>query len=107
MEFLEEQTQILNDIGRSLIEATPEHWRSALLELRTTHPTLATVGLTLIISSPEGFRDLVGPTDDLQDASTRLQLLSEREGRPFTAVRFSISCDSAGQWKFNTTWDYV
>lgn len=102
----DEQTPILEDIGSALIEATPQHWRAAVLELATTHPATGVVGLQHCITSPEGYGDLVAPTDELMEAGKRLQALCERHGQLFSRVIFEIRRDPDDEWLFDSRWEY-
>ena len=106
MSLQSEQTPILNAIGSALIAATPEHWKSVTLELVATQPTTLTVGLVHTITSPEGHRDLITPTEDLMAATTELQCLCERYGRPFARIVFEVSCDANGSWNFASDLSY-
>jgi len=102
----DEQTPILQDIGSALIEATPQHWRVAVLELATTHLATGVVGLQHCVTSPEGHGDLVMPTDELMEATRRLQALCEQHGQLFSRVVFEIRCDSDDEWHFDSRWEY-
>lgn len=40
------------------------------------------------------------------EATSKLQYLHERAGRPFSRVKFEISCDESGQWRYRVDWQY-
>lgn len=102
----DEQTPILQDIGSALIEATPEHWRAAVLELTPTQPASGVFGLRHRITSPEGYRDIVTATDELMDATIRLHNLCEKHGQLFSRIVFEIRCSLNDEWHFDSRWEY-
>jgi hypothetical protein len=74
--------RVLKAIGNALIAVTPEHWKSATLELLATQATTLMVGLVHTITTPEGHRDLIAPTEELMAATARLQsCVNATEGR--------------------------
>jgi len=88
-----------------LIAATPEWWKSADLELEYS---LAgeTEGLAHEISSPEGHKDNVEPTEDLYSATLRLVDLFKRFGRVWRKATYTVTQSPDGNWKYTAEFDY-
>jgi len=106
MSLQEEMTPILNVVGRELIAATPEHWQSAELTLEVTQRSKDIQGVSHLISSPEGHRDIVTPTEELMSATHNLVRLCESHQQPFQALKFVVSQDEAEGWRFHSNWSY-
>ena len=106
MSLHEEMTPVLNAIGQELISATPEHWRAAELTLEIEQRSEETQGIAHLITSPEGHRDLIAPTEELVNATHRLIVLCERYRQPFRGLKFSVTQSEAGAWQFQSDWSY-
>jgi hypothetical protein len=106
MSMAEEMTPILANIGRALIAGTPEHWTSAHLELITSRPGPGMINLSNTITSPDGHREPVRPSDELLEATNQLQLLHERWHRMFHRALFTVALEADGEWRWDVHWEY-
>ena len=91
-------TPLFRPIVRSLIEATPETWTSATLELVAPPDGLGR-GVSHLIYNPEHPRDIVVPTDELMEATRALELASLDSGDSWRRCTFRIEQDQ-DNWRF-------
>jgi hypothetical protein len=101
-----ELSPLLSAVGRELIAATPESWASAQLSLVIAPTTATTEAVSHAITSPEGLRDLVVPTEDLMRATACLVQACRAVGRPFRELLFTVRSDARGAWRFQSEWIY-
>lgn len=101
-----ELSPLLSAIGRALIAATPESWCSAQLSLAVAPTSESTEGVSHVISSPDGLRDLVVPTEDLMEATAGLLQACKAHGKPFHKLLFTARSETDGTWRFQTEWAY-
>lgn len=98
----DEQTPIFQSLANALVEATPEWWTEATLEL--TVSAFGT-GLAHTISSADFPRDVVVATDEVFDATRALELASVRHGDSWKRCVFRISQESTGAWRFTADFE--
>ena len=91
-------TPDFKQIVRTLIEATPEWWASATLEL-VAPPDGLGQGVSHLIYNPRHPRDIVVPTDDLMAATRELELVSLSQGDSWRRCIFRISQEQ-DNWRF-------
>lgn len=97
--YQEEEQLSYQRLADALIEATPEWWTEATLELVPTwHGSV--VGLQHSITNRAGHRDIVEPTPNLYAATQELHMLAERRGDKWTRCTFNV-------FQENGTWRYV
>ena len=101
IEFEQAQNKLYQDIGKSLIEATPEHWNSASLILEATDDSLSHS-----IASEEGHNDIVVPTGELYLATRQLWLLLNKHEKLFSSAVFKVWLDDSQKWKFGAEFEY-
>lgn len=106
MPLHEKITPLLNQIGRELIAATPEHWFSAQLLLKVELTSKTTQGMAHEISCPDGLRDVVAPTDELMNATCALVQACEVHQKPFQEMNLTVRSDPDGNWRFHVEWKY-
>lgn len=99
--FQEQQNQIYPLIGRELISLTPEHWTSAVLELKAEEN-----GVSHSIFSEDGHRDIVTPSMELFKQTRRLELLFKQYNSMWKEARFRIWLDEEKNWKFSVDYKY-
>lgn len=106
MTLQEAQAPIDREIVVALIEATPETWSKATLDLvRVVEGGLERFRLK--VSSPdEHCREVVSPTEQLQDAAVRLADAFASFGKVWASARYSIWQTEAGDWKFRADFTY-
>jgi hypothetical protein len=103
MSLQSEQTPIFGSMANALIEATPETWSSATLELiRATEGSHLV--LRHIISNAERPKDIVQPTDDLLKATNDLVLLSERHKDSWKRCLFRVY-QQGESWRFQADFE--
>jgi len=98
----DEQTPIFQRLAHALVEATPEWWSSATLEL--TAPASGS-GLAHAISSAEYPRDVVVSTDEVFEATRALELASVRHGDSWRRCLFHIVREPSGAWRFTADFE--
>lgn len=94
-----EQAPIFTRIAEALVEATPEWWSHAALELVAPKGQFGT-GLAHAISNAEHRRDVVVATDELLEATRALELASVRHGDAWRCCLFRIEQNPQGAWRF-------
>ena len=103
-EFLSQQGTILKQLANALIEATPEWWTEATLELE-----MGDEGCGHVISSAAHPADIVTPTDALFAQTFALQDLFEAKSKLFkkAVIRvFREDHDGQESWKFKVEYTY-
>lgn len=94
------------EVTTLLVAATPDWWKEAQLEVtRHNHPD-GVVGLAHTISSPEGHKEIVSPTDELLDATYRLATLFETHGKTWKRVVYTIKQAPDGSWAYRVSFSY-
>lgn len=89
-----------------LVQATPEWWKAAVLEItRSTKPG-GVEGFAHLVSSPEGHRDMVQATDEIFELTIRLADLFANFGKPWQRVVYSIRQTPAGGWQYTADYEY-
>ena len=89
-----------------LVEATPEWWKSAVLEVTRTTEANGMVGFTHRITSPEGHRDIVVTTDEIFHLTKQLADLFTRFGGPWKKVSYAIHENPGGGWHYSADFVY-
>jgi hypothetical protein len=100
----EEQSPIFRRLACALVEATPEWWSAAELEL-VAPPSGLGSGLAHSIWSDEHPHDLVIPTDEIMEATRALELASVQRGDDWSRSAFRIMRGPSGQWRFSVTFE--
>ena len=95
----EDQSLIFRRLADALVEATPEWWSAAELEL-VAPPAGLGGGLAHTISSGEYPRDIVVPTDEIMEATRALELASLRHGDAWRRCVFRVAQEPSGHWCF-------
>lgn len=99
--FQQQQGEVYPLIGRELISLTPEHWGSAVLELKATEN-----GVSHSIFSEDGHRDIVTPSMELFEQTRKLELLFRQYSRMWEEARFRIWLDEEENWRFSVNYKY-
>ena len=90
----------------ALIEATPDWWKSAKLEIMRTTRSPGVEGLAHLITSPEGHREIVQATDAIFAASFRLSDLFASFDKPWKRVVFTVVQAADGHWRYTADYEY-
>jgi hypothetical protein len=102
----DEQGPIDLEIVNELVDLTPEHWNSATLEIQSARLPDGRDSLKMSIASPEGYRDLVEPTDALFHAARKLVLLMRRHGHQLRKATYITRLTPEEDWDFNAKYEY-
>lgn len=100
----DEQTPIFRRLADALVEATPEWWSEATLEL-TAPPSGFGSGLSHVISSAEHPGDVVVATDEVFEATRALELASVRHRDSWVRCVFRIRQEPSGAWRFSADFE--
>lgn len=93
-------------IVREVIAATPEWWQAAVLEVTCTKAPGDMEGMAHMITSPQGHRDVVQPTDEILDLTHQLLDLFARFGKRWRKVTYRIEMTADGNWNYVADFDY-
>jgi hypothetical protein len=93
-------------ITNHLVQATPEWWKSAVLEVTHSVDSDGTEGFAHLIKSPEGHRDIVQATQDILDLTFQLSSLFKRFGTPWQKVVYSVNQNALGGWNYSADFEY-
>ena len=105
--FFERQTSLINEIGTTIVELTPEHWREAVLEVEVELRPGGIQGMVHAITSPEGHREPVTPDDTLFELTRRLYLLFSDYEQPWKNASFRVYQTGEDTWKFKVKYSYA
>lgn len=99
----EELLSIYRDLAGALIEATPEWWSQATLELSAPPEGLGK-GVAHAISNEDYPRDVVVATDEIMAATRLIELHSLQRSDPWKRCVFRISQDGEN-WRFSADYE--
>jgi len=103
--LIKDQAPIDKEIANALINATPENWRAAEMAVERqddgVHETMQ-----IVISSPEGYREPVVPTDEIYSALYKLSDVFRLHGAIWKGVSYSISQRDDDNWGFSVRFEY-
>src|ERR1035437_4952873 len=83
-----------------LVQATPEWWKAAALEVTRSTKANGIEGFAHAITSPEGHRDIVQATDEIFQLTIQLADLFNRFGTSWKKVVYSIRQNPEGGWHY-------
>lgn len=95
MTLQDEQTPIDREIVEEVVSLTPESWDRIVLEVEYSNDEDGE-GFGHVIYSPDGHRDIVEPSEELFDATWRLQELFKKYGGHWRSVKYNITVDDDG-----------
>ena len=100
----EELSQIFDRLAHALVEATPEWWSVAELELIASADRPGE-GLAHSIRSAMYPHDIVVPTDEVFEATRALELAGVRHGDVWHRCVFRVVQEPTGAWLFTAKFD--
>jgi hypothetical protein len=101
----EEEAAIDQQIADELVELTPESWRSASIEV--TYSTRDGVEkYSHVISSPEGNKEPIDPSERLFALTHQLGQLFRRHGKHWKRAKYEVRLQEDGDWKYTVDFDY-
>src|SRR3954467_8938469 len=93
-------------IVNQLIEATPEWWKSAILEIEFSPKSHGIEGYKHTITNPDGHKDIVQAPDTLFESTFQLADVFRKHGRPWQKVIYTIRQSSKGDWNYSVDFNY-
>ncbi len=107
MPTLQQQEEPIDqEIANALIEATPEWWMSAVMAIEFGAKPGGVEGYRHVISSPEGHRDLVEPTERIYGATIQLADLFRQHGRPWKSAKYTVKKHAEANWSYTVDFQY-
>jgi hypothetical protein len=104
-DWLEKQAPLDMAVANALIAATPEWWKSASLvvdrEEEGSHERM-----TIVISSPDGQPEFVGPTEEIYASLYAVADLFRKRGTIWRSASYSVSQGEDGDWKYSVQFKY-
>lgn len=101
----DQQAPIDLAIVNALIAATPETWNSARMEAERFDEG-KTERFRIVITSPEGRKEVIAPTDELTSGLIKLSDLYRMHGRLWKKVIYSVEQQPDQSWKFAAQFTY-
>jgi len=98
--LVERQAPIDFEVANALIVATPESWSIAEMVVHRDEDA-SYERMSISISSPEGHRDLIGPTEEIQAGLYKLSGLYREFGKAWVSVTYRVELLPDGNWKYN------
>ena len=102
----DEEKPIDEEIAREIIAAAPESWRSVTLEVTHATSPEGVERYAHVISSPEGGKEYVQPTDELYSATRRLGLLFRKHGHHWKKVRYTVHLEEDDSLRYTVEFVY-
>lgn len=103
--LVKRQAPIDFELANALIVATPESWRVAEMVVERDDDA-SHERMSISILSPEGYRDLVGPTEEIHAGLYKLSNLYREYGRMWSSVTYRLEQASDGNWKYSVRFTY-
>jgi hypothetical protein len=89
-----------------LIQATPEWWKAAVLEIKQSTLAKNAQSFEYEIRSPEGHPEFVHPTEEIFELGSRLSDLFAKAGHPWSRVVYTVHQTSALDWQYRVEFTY-
>jgi|SRR6185295_20012366 len=89
-----------------LVQATPEWWKAAVLEITRAAKPGEIEGFAHLVSSPEGHRDIVHATEEIFHLTIQLADLFASFGKAWQRVVYSIRQGPTGDWRYTADFEY-
>lgn len=103
--LVEKQAPIDKEIADALIVATPEIWKSAEMFVER-HDDGAQERMNISISSPEGHKEPISPTEEIYEGLYRLSDLFREHAAMWRTVRYVVSQKDGGDWSYSVRFEY-
>jgi hypothetical protein len=101
----QEQTPIDEAIVTEIVELTPQWWRAIAFDV--AYSTEGGIDrYAHAISSLDGYKEPVFPSDKLFAATNELGSLFRRHGRQWRRARYEIRLQDDGSWKYMVAFEY-
>lgn len=104
--LVERQAPIDMAVVNALIAATPETWNAADMHVDREDDEAGQERMTISISSPEGHRDPIMPTDEIYTALYQLSDLFREHAKMWRHVHYNASINAQGNWRYNVSFGY-
>ena len=104
-EFQGKQTLLYERLADALIEATPEWWNSAVMEVESKYEH-GVISHSHSIYSEEHSKDIVEATDDIFQLTFELTELFKQYGPIWKKAFIRVWKEAEEKWRFNITYTY-
>ena len=101
----EEETPIDKAIVDELVTLTPEWWGAAVLTIEYSKDG-DVEKYSHEISSPEGHKEPVTPSEELFDLTHRLGLLFRRHGKQWKRATYRANAGRDETWRYTVDFEY-
>ncbi|MEQ8637627.1 hypothetical protein [Gimesia maris] len=106
-DFQEFHRPIDERIVQLLLSLIPEGWWSIKLDIIRDDQTAGENGLSLSISSDEGYKEIVMPTNEMYQAVAEHLELFVSLGKPWRKLGYRVFFDEEIEnWRFTIDYDY-
>jgi len=102
----EQQEALYAAIGNELIALTPDSWQDILLEVVVNVSGSGILGMSHEITSPEGYRSPIMPSDELFDLTHKLLILFQEHGKAWKQIRFEVWQVPGESWRYKCDFTY-
>ncbi len=102
----EQQGPVDRLIVNELIAATPEWWKSAILEVERIEEPGEIEKFRQVIISPEKHKDIVSSTPELHEAVIRLADVFRHFGRVWSKAIYQVELLPDNSWKYSARFEY-
>jgi hypothetical protein len=104
-DWLQRQAPLDRAVANALIAATPERWSSASLVVDREEDG-SQERMSIVITSPEGRPEPVGPTDEIYSSLYALVDHFRERGTIWRSASCFVSQDENGDWKYSIQFAY-
>lgn len=103
--LLEKQAPIDAEIADALVVATPESWQQAAMSVARVEEGKYEK-LNISISSPEGRKEIITPTEEIYAGLYKLSDLFREYRTMWSAVHYYVELKEDGDWKYSVRFEY-
>ncbi len=99
------QAPIDYEIANALIIATPETWQTA--KMIVTRTVMEHDRLEISITNPDGMKDVVLPTEEINSALWQLVSLHHGRSQIWVKAVYSVAMIETDQWRYSASFEYA
>ena len=99
--IIQENGVYIQNSGFKLIETTPEHWKSFYVIAVVSREEDGVHKIAVSLGSNEGLKDLVMPTDELNESMFKLIEVFDRRIK-ISKFRIDVFQNESGGWRLET-----
>lgn len=105
-DLLNKQASIDRDVVNAMIMATPETWSAIEMRVDREVDEAGVERMAVSISSPEGLRDPIMPSDEILNALHQLSELFQEHEKVWKQVQYNASINEQGNWRYKVNFEY-